>query len=264
MTCASRRRRRLMSASKSIAAVGWLVRNARKSSRPNSNRRVGSTAIASAERGSPSSSASSPKTSPGPRWSSATSRPRSAEVSVNLTRPDSMMHRLMPGSPVRKMTSPRAYFRLRSMLASCSTSRAARLCNRGTFASSRVVTASVVDGAQRHIGEMVHTPLVEGAYLTACLDGEIHQHELVLRVNQQLNTARPAVLERARRRQAGAVGFLLAKPDIPAVPPAGLTEVLRGVRGFDARDLVPGHRVHRRAAQDAHVTVAAAIEKHLA
>ena len=67
---------------------------------------VALSAVALADRGAPSSRASSPKTSPGRRVARIASSPVS-EGSEILTSPLTMTNRASPGSPTWKMTSPR-------------------------------------------------------------------------------------------------------------------------------------------------------------
>ena len=66
---------------------------------------VGSTAMAAAERGAPSRSTSSPKTSPGPSVTRIASSPSSDSIEI-FARPDAMTCIASPGSPSWKIVSP--------------------------------------------------------------------------------------------------------------------------------------------------------------
>ena len=78
------------------------LRTVWKSFRCNDSSSVSSTAIAVADRGSLSSSAISPKKSPGPRTDRMTSRPSSPRI-VTLTRPSRIVKKKSPSSFSKKM-----------------------------------------------------------------------------------------------------------------------------------------------------------------
>ena len=86
--------------------AGTSLTSCRKRSRGRIRVSVASTAVADAERGAPSSSASAPKNSPGRRVARIASTPVSDGLEI-FTRPLSMMYSASPGSPWWKITSPR-------------------------------------------------------------------------------------------------------------------------------------------------------------
>src|SRR6266542_523537 len=106
-TCSDVWRRRAHSTSMSLSAIsGWLRTRSRKSRRSITMSSQSAMAVASAVRGRPSSSAISPKISPSPTRLKTASLP-SADGTLIFTVPAQTAYRLLPGSPLAKMVSPR-------------------------------------------------------------------------------------------------------------------------------------------------------------
>src|ERR1700694_3116892 len=140
------RRRRLIATSIRIASFGRASRYRLKSVRSRSSRVEASCAIASADRGSPSSRAISPKNSPGPLSARMTSLP-CADVAAMRTRPDSIKYMVDPGSPWTTMTSPFRYRRRRRLTLSSSSSREDSSPRRETWARALRTEAIAAIGA---------------------------------------------------------------------------------------------------------------------
>ena len=122
-----------------VPEAGTVSIASRKRSRGTTSVSLGSSAVAEADRGAPSSSASSPKKSPGRSVARIASSPAS-DGSEIFTRPDATTYTASPGSPWWKITSPRRNRRMRAERAIAS--RSASGARRGTAARRQGGTRS--------------------------------------------------------------------------------------------------------------------------